>query len=202
LSRWPLLFNLPTPHLYVMENNKQLQEELTYALTDIYRKFISTLQKFDDKQINEIPFEGSWTPGRVADHIIKATGGIPDRDTTPADRPYNEKVAQMESVFLDFEAKYTSPSFVVPGSGPFEKKLLIASLHSLLERHLQKVNDTDLTALCLKFELPGVGTMTRYEWFRFIVAHMKRHQFQLENILTNHIIDTGIKSQPRHTAGA
>jgi hypothetical protein len=166
-----------------MENNKLLQEELNNALTNVYHDFISTLEKFGDDQINEVPFEGSWTPGQVADHMIKATGGIPDRHTETANRHYDEKVGKMESVFLNFEAKYKSPAFVVPANGPFEKKLLIASLNSILDRHLQKTSNTDLTALCLEFELPVIGKMTRYEWFKFIVAHMKRHQFQLENIL-------------------
>ena len=161
---------------------ESLQKEISGALSSAYRNFISTLERFDDEQINEVPFEGSWTPGQVTDHIIKATGGIPDKHTEPANRQYDEKVGEMEAVFLDFEAKYKSPSFVVPANGPFEKRVLIETLNSIVERHLQKANDSDLTALCLKFELPNVGTMTRYEWLRFIVAHVKRHQFQLENI--------------------
>jgi len=168
-----------------MENNKHLQEELDASLKGVYHDFISTLEKFTDEQINEVPFEGSWTPGQVAEHVIKATSGIPDKYTESPNRPYVEKVGKMEAVFLDFEAKFKSPDFVVPGNGPFNKEMLIKSLRSNLERHLQKTAETDLTALCLKFELPTIGTMTRYEWLRFIVAHTKRHLFQLENILNS-----------------
>ena len=167
-----------------MEKNK-LQQELHTSLTDVYHEYISMLEKFVDEQINKIPFEGSWTPGQVTDHIIKATGGIPDKYTEPANRPYDEKVAKMESVFLDFEVKFKSPEFVVPGNGPFDKQTLKETLRSTLQRHLDKIAGTDLTALCLKFELPGIGTMTRYEWFRFIIAHMIRHQRQLKNMLNS-----------------
>jgi hypothetical protein len=166
-----------------MENNKNLQEELSIALTNVYHNYISTLEKFGDQQINEVPFEGSWTPGKVTDHIIKATSGIPDKHTEPAARPYDEKVPLMESVFLDLTSKFKSPAFVVPGDGPFNKTELIEKLRSLLHKHLQKIANMDVTALCLGFELPTIGTMTRYEWFRFIVAHIKRHHFQLNNIL-------------------
>jgi hypothetical protein len=185
MSRLPLLSFTQHAHLYVMENNKQLQQELNTSLTNVYHEYISTLGKFTDAQINEIPFEGSWTPGQVTDHIIKATGGIPDKHTAPAKRPYDEKVGKMESVFLDFETKFKSPEFVVPGSGPFHKQVLIETLRSTLQRHVAKIDGTDLTELCLKFELPSIGTMTRYEWFRFIIAHMIRHHGQLKNILNS-----------------
>ena len=165
-----------------MENIKQLQDELINALTKVYHDFMATLEKFDEEQINEIPFEGSWTPGQVADHIIKATGGIPDRDTISAERPFNEKVGKMESVFLDFETKFKSPEFVIPGNGPFKKTELTRMFRTLLEKHKHKINNTDLKALCRGFELPTIGQMTRYEWFRFIIAHTTRHLYQLENI--------------------
>jgi hypothetical protein len=51
-----------------------------------------------------------------------------------------------------------------------------------LEKHKEKINHTDLTALCMGFELPKIGTMTRYEWFRFLAAHTTRHLYQLKNI--------------------
>ena len=165
-----------------MEN---IKPQLVNQLTNVYNDFLKTLDNFSDEQINEIPFEGSWTPGQVADHIIKATGGIPDKYTEPANRNYDEKVNKMESVFLDFDAKFKSPDFVVPGNGPFKKDELINSLKGILENHKQKVPDVDLTAVCLKFELPTIGTMTRYEWYRFIIAHTKRHLFQLNNILNS-----------------
>jgi hypothetical protein len=168
-----------------MENIQKLRQELSNSLTNIYHGYISTLEKFSDEKINEVPFAGSWTPGQVTDHIIKATSGIPDKYTEPANRPYNEKVEKIEAVFLDFEVKFKSPEFVVPGNGAFDKAALIETLRSTLQRHVEKVEDTDLTALCLKFELPLIGPMTRYEWFRFIIAHMIRHHRQLTNIFNS-----------------
>jgi hypothetical protein len=183
MSRLAPVFYQLYAQLYIMKNNKHLQQELSTSLANVYHDYIATLEKFSDEQINEIPFEGSWTPGQVTDHIIKATSGIPDKYTEPVARPYNEKIGVMESIFLDFKAKYKSPDFVVPGNGPFNKETLINMLRGILDKHLRKTAESDLTALCPKFELPNVGTMTRYEWLRFIVAHMKRHHFQLTNIL-------------------
>ena len=35
------------------------------------REFIEVLSSFTQDQINEIPFEGSWTAGKVGRHILK-----------------------------------------------------------------------------------------------------------------------------------
>ena|SRR5688572_364886 len=166
-----------------MKTAIEIKHELVDGLNAMYQEFTGTLEQFSDKQINQVPFEGSWTPGQVADHIIKATGGIPDQHTDVPNRVYNEKTGAIDSMFLDFTTKFKSPPFVVPGNGPFVKAELTGTLKGLAEKHKQKINETDLTMLCLKFELPLIGTMTRYEWYRFMLAHGKRHLFQLKNIL-------------------
>ncbi|MBL7696872.1 MAG: DinB family protein [Chitinophagaceae bacterium] len=163
-----------------MENTKT---DLVNLITKVGNEFIDAVDKFSDEEINMVPFPGSWTPAQVADHIIKATGDIPDRFTEKADRQYDQKVGEMENVFLDFNAKYKSPDFVQPAGGPFKKEELIKSLQAILEKHKSKIPQVDLSAVCLRFELPAIGTMTRYEWYRFFVAHTKRHLFQLNNML-------------------
>jgi len=166
-----------------MENNRELQEELISGINSVYDSFISVLGQFSDDEINIVPFEGSWTPGQVTTHIINATGGIPDKNTSSAIRSYDEKVKPIESIFMNFDKKLKSPDFVLPGDGPFVKSELIHQLQTLKARHIEKILNTDPTALCLDFEFPFIGTMTRYEWFKFIIAHSKRHLFQLNNIL-------------------
>src|SRR5215210_646066 len=111
-----------------MENKKELKDQLLVPLIKVYDDFIHSLNSFTEQQVNETPFEGSWTPGQVTDHIIKATGGIPDQNAVPADRGYNEKVAMIESVFLNFELRFKSPDFVFPGNGPFERNELVSTL--------------------------------------------------------------------------
>jgi hypothetical protein len=165
-----------------MENNKELQDELVNGLNPVYDSLVSVIEKFSDDQINTVPFEGSWTPGQVADHIIKATGGIPDKTTAPVERPFNEKVAPLEAAFLNFDQKMKSPDFVLPGNGPFVKSELVQQLQTLKAKHAYKILNKDLKALCLDIELPYIGTMTRFEWFKFLIVHSKRHLYQLNNI--------------------
>lgn len=162
-----------------MEN---IKTNLVEYIVKVGDEFIATVDKFSDEQINEVPFPGSWTPGQVADHIIRATGDIPDRYTEASNRPYDEKVKDIEAMFLNFETKFKSPDFVTPSNGPFKKEEIVKSLKALLEKHKTKIPGVDISALCLKFELPVIGTMTRYEWYSFIATHTKRHLFQLNNI--------------------
>jgi len=91
--------------VFIMENNKELKDELISCINSVYDSLINVLEQFSDTEINIIPFEGSWTPGQVATHIINSTGGIPDKNTSPAGRLYDGKVELMESVFMDFDKK-------------------------------------------------------------------------------------------------
>ncbi|MBE7179216.1 MAG: DinB family protein, partial [Mucilaginibacter polytrichastri] len=43
--------------------------------------------------------------------------------------------------------------------------------------------DMDLSMLCLGFDFPGLGFLTRYEWLYFNIYHTQRHIRQLRNIL-------------------
>lgn len=162
-----------------MENARRLQQDLSA----VYDEFIDLLNKFSDEDINTVPFKDSWTPGQVATHIIKATSGVPDKQTVPADRPPDQNVKDIENTFLDFNIKMKSPDFILPGDGPFEKAVLLQKFNKLKERHSKDILEKDLTRICVGFNLPDSGPLTRYEWYRFFVVHGKRHLHQLKNIL-------------------
>ena len=38
---------------------------------------LAVLDGFKPERLNKVPFEGSWTPGQVAEHITKAQAGTP-----------------------------------------------------------------------------------------------------------------------------
>src|SRR5688500_18384836 len=102
----------------IMEQ-QELRHETTAIIAAAFDGFITAFDRFTAEQINVVPFEGSWTPAQVAEHIIKATSGLPDNKTAPADRSADAKVAEIESVFLNFDIKMKSPEFVLPGNKEF-----------------------------------------------------------------------------------
>jgi hypothetical protein len=172
--------SVPLDSALVMQRDRA---ELSAEIEEAYSEFNETVARFSDQQLNTVPFEGSWTGGQVVDHVLKATGGIPDTNTRPVDREYNGLIAPVLAVFSDDSIKMKSPEFIVPGRGPFTASKLLDDLRPLKSRHLESIRQQDLHALCLDFELPKTGFLTRYEWFKFIACHVQRHLRQLKKIL-------------------
>jgi hypothetical protein len=157
-------------------------KNLVFEITESSDEFIHTLSRFNNEQLNTIPFAGSWTAGQVADHIRKATDGLPDANTKPPERDPELYVQTLQSLFLDFTVKYESPEFIVPDNGPFDIASQLKQLEQVKIKNANIAREKELDHLCLDFEMPGLGHLTRYEWLKFIVAHTKRHAYQLKNI--------------------
>lgn len=157
-------------------------ETLAEEIQQSAELFMATLLKFSNEQLNMVPFAGSWTAGQVADHIRKATDGLPDMNTRLADRDPELYVETLRSLFLDFTAKYESPDFILPDAGPFQRDALLSELARVKNANAEIALTRDLTHLCLDFEMPGLGYLTRYEWLNFMAAHIQRHAYQLKNI--------------------
>ncbi|WP_138475279.1 DinB family protein [Dyadobacter bucti] len=161
---------------------REILEELEQTTNDFSR----VLGSFTPAQINIIPFENSWTAGQVAEHILMSETGLPGvllEKTKPAERPKDEKVPEIEAVFLDFTTKLQAPEFIIPGNGPHDKNQLLMSFQKERSEILMITSAEDLTQLCTSFPFPEIGELTRWEWVSFVICHSKRHIFQLQNIL-------------------
>jgi hypothetical protein len=147
--------------------------------------FLKALSAFEPDQINIVPFDGSWTAGQVVEHILKSEGGVPETllgPTSPTSRTSDEKVAIINSIFLDFSTKLQAPSFIIPSEGPHDQKQLLTSFANKRAEIATIAGTEDLTLTCTSFNFPTLGQLTRLEWLSFIIAHSKRHTFQLRNI--------------------
>lgn len=164
-------------------------ESLAEEIRQSADEFIGTLSKFNNAQLNTVPFQGSWTAGQVADHIIKATDGIPDTHTKASDRDPEAYVETLRSLFLDFTLKFESPGFIIPDAGPFQTREMLAELVRIKNQNAAIAISSDLTSLCLDFEMPGLGYLTRYEWLKFYVVHTQRHTHQLKNIVEKILVE-------------
>jgi hypothetical protein len=169
------------PHLYqkkIMDvNSLNTQVEQTGGA------IVGELNLFSEQQLNTVPFEGSWTGGQVAEHLLMS-GGVVEvvfGRTAPTERAPDEKVPMLR-IFLDFSIKMQTPDFIVPSDGFHAKQPLIDKLGENWARIREAVGSLDLTETCLDFEMPSVGHLTRLEWISFHVFHTKRHLHQLKNI--------------------
>lgn len=144
--------------------------------------FIKSLSAFPEDKINVIPFSKSWTAGQVANHMIKATDGLPDQVTKPAERKPDQQVELIKSIFLDFSTKLPAPKFIIPDDGPFQKEELLFDLAKNRDNNINIISSKDMTQLCLALELSQMGFLTRYEWMKLMSFHMQRHTHQLNKI--------------------
>ena len=164
----------------IKEDKKQA---LLATIQDSFNKWLQTLAAFKDEQFNVIPFEGSWTPAQVADHILKATAGIPDQHTQLTARPFDEKAELLANIFLNFSTKMKSPNFVLPDDEPKDKQHMLAAFKQRQSQLRHQAETLDLSLTCLDFEFPTIGFLTRYEWLNFFVVHVQRHTWQLQKML-------------------
>lgn len=158
-----------------------LAEELSAVKAELTR----LVNAVDPKDTDRIPFEGSWTAGQLLEHIDKSIGPkILSGNTVLVDRPADEKVALIKSIFLDFSTKFEAPDFIVPTETVHDKDVLLDSLVSKYDELIHAAQTMNLQEECQDFEVPGMGKFTRHEWIAFYIAHTQRHLHQLTNINT------------------
>src|SRR5262245_12057854 len=137
------------------------KDQLREALTQAFDEFIATLSSLDEASINRVPFTGSWTPAQVAGHIILATDGVPDHTTKPGNRPHDASLPAIRPWWEDMNQKFKAPQPLQPDDKPHTKQELLSELHRVREKDLSLLAQQDLTQLCMDFELPTVGYLTR-----------------------------------------
>ena len=156
-----------------------------YISTQIHTVFdavIAALGTIPEDIVDEVPFEGSWTIGQVAEHIIICSRGIPDSKSQHTERAYNEKVAALRGMFSDRSQKSEADPAVYPKETSHNLPELIAQLTHNKTQLLQIAGGKNLTTLCLDMEFPFIGYLTRYEWLTFICVHTQWHLHQLTDI--------------------
>ena len=158
------------------------KDSLHQALTTAFDNFITAFDTFKEEDINIKPKPGSWTPAQVAMHIILATDGVPDGNTEPSGREADQLLPAIRPWWEDLNQKFESPEPLKPDDKLHTKADVLAELKRVREKDLNMVEREDLSLICLDFDLPTIGYLTRYEWLWFIEMHLRRHTYQLNNM--------------------
>jgi hypothetical protein len=141
--------------------------------------------RFDSPQINEVPFEGSWTAGQLAEHLVLSNSGFLEVINGPVaetDKPADLMVKEIRKDFLNFNVKYDSPKEIYPEDRTYNQPELLKSLKQIKQGISDAITGLDLTKTCTAYELPGYGFLTRLEAIYFVIYHTQRHVHQLTNI--------------------
>lgn len=159
-------------------NREKIREDIEV----VFERVVTVIGGINEKQLNEVPFEGSWTVGQVAEHIVICSRGIPDNEVKQADRPFDLNVDALTKIFQNMEEKSEADPAVSPHPPPHKKEDLSSQIRNNKEKLISIAKERDLTELSLGMEFPGMGYLTRYEWLSFICLHTQRHLNQINNI--------------------
>ncbi len=160
-------------------------KEIAKRVNDVLAELIEVLKGVTNEQYNTIPFEGSWTAGQLAQHMIMANSGFVESINGPVkdtERQADELDAQIAGIFLNFDVKLTTPDFIQPALVDYDKAEQIATLETVRSKAVEAIEKLDLTKTCTGFEIPVLGYLTRLESAYFIIYHTTRHVRQLKNI--------------------
>tara|TARA_R110002020_G_scaffold114593_4_gene263660 strand:- start:55028 stop:55540 length:513 start_codon:yes stop_codon:yes gene_type:complete len=160
-------------------------QELLYKFDTVTQELCRLLQPLDEAELNRAPFKDSWTAGQVGDHLYRSyeVSAILNGNVEPTQRPADQKLREVENLFLDFTVKMESPREILPSKSPIDKDSLLSSLQRRIAEQRDVILHKDLSMTCLDYAIPGYGPFTRWEWIGFNIVHTQRHLHQLGNVI-------------------
>jgi hypothetical protein len=181
----------------MIKNSNYLNKDIITEFEGAMSGLESSIEKFEEDCFNVIPFEGSWSAAQTSDHLLKSNSGIVktvNGSTIETERDYDKNEEALRSIFLNFEARYDSPGFILPSNEVIEKQNMLDDTRKTGNELRNILLEEDLTRTCTDFPFPGIGEMTRYEWIYMAICHTKRHTHQLNNIFKI-LNDTAFKDE-------
>ena len=157
---------------------------LATSFENTAKDLLETISSFNEKEFNEIPFEGSWSAAQVADHVRKSLKGTINAlqgEVKRSEREPDEHVEKLRSLFLNFDIKMQSPEFILPSEQPLQKDTVYQNLKEITGAISKAINSLDLS-FASTIPFPKSGELTRHEWVSFATFHTQRHIRQMKNI--------------------
>ncbi len=158
-------------------------EKLFASLDETWNTFFNLVSSVNEALINVVPFKDSWTVAQLATHVKKSNNAIIQglqMDGKPCERNPTQREEELKKTFLDFDAHYQSPDFIVPNNKEYKKAAVVEQLENSIEKLKHLRSNTNLVAI---INLPIFGEITKLEILYFVLYHTQRHIRQLKNIL-------------------
>ena len=170
-------------NLKTSQAGKADHEKLFKEVDQITTELLSVVSASNEEELNKSPYIESWTAAQVVDHVRKSNNGIAQAlqmQGRRGERKADERVGELKEVFLDFETKFKSPEFILPGQKSYDRQVLIERLERSIERIKQERVKADLSEI---IDLVPLGTISKMELLHFVIYHTTRHIRQIKNIL-------------------
>jgi hypothetical protein len=156
--------------------------ELLASLDQTASEILGVISFIDEKEINTIASEDSWTIGQVADHLVKSNHSIAQALDIHSLKYRNHadlRKKELESQFLNFSVKFKSPGFILPDKSYYNKEKLIKDLSDSFKNLYDKSNHAYLSEMITH---RAFGDITKLELIYFVWYHSQRHLRQIKNI--------------------
>lgn len=167
------------------KNKHTMPQQIINELETALDETVNLLSSFSEKELNTVPFKGSWTAAQVGRHLFKSEDGIDKlfaAPTKPVNRPPDANAGELKKTFLDFNTKMKSPDFIVPEDIAFDKDELVESLANAKEKVLESVKENNLAYSAELPEDHPLAGSTKLEIVHFITYHTIRHNHQIKKI--------------------
>lgn len=163
--------------------SKEVLNEYNAATMELLR----LLSSLTEKELNKKVKGKGWTAAQVGEHLNKSyeLSDVLNGEVKDIQRSPYEKLSEIQRLFLNFDIKMNSPKEIVPTEEFINKEILLTELKSKIQWMNDFSKKTDLSKLCLDFEIPEYGLFTRIEWIGFNTAHTQRHIYQIKRIIRN-----------------
>lgn len=160
---------------------KEIISQLETALSDT----LHLLTAFNEKEMNTVPFEGSWTAAQVFRHLFKSEDGMDQllyAPSEPIERQPDKNAGWLKEMFLNFETKMQSPDFILPEDKNYNKEELSGPLKETADKMLEAAKKVNLNEVAPLPEGHPFKGNTKLEMVHFITYHTMRHNHQLRKI--------------------
>ena len=160
----------------------EIISQLENALADT----VALLSSFNEKDLNAVPFEGSWTAAQVGRHLFKSENGIDQllyAPAQPAGRQPDERAEGLRAILMDFGTKLKCPDFLLPEDTHYDKEALLESLQGAKEKLLDAARKADLSFIAPLPESHPLNGNTKLEMVHFMAYHTVRHNNQIKSIM-------------------
>jgi len=160
------------------------KEDVLVSLEKTTSELVQLLDRFDQQNINRIPFEDSWTAAQLADHVTRSNLSITKAlllNGIAVNRDKGARIKELREIFLDFKTKLKAPEFIVPTKNSYERTSVLSYLKQSVEKLLEVSKRTDMSAM---INHPAFGDITKFEILHFVLYHTQLHINQLEKIFT------------------
>lgn len=162
-----------------------MSQEIFIQLETALNDTLNLLSTFNEKEMNTVPYQDSWTAAQVCRHLFKAEEGMDQLFYAPgklAERQPDQRAGQFKEIFLNFDTKMKSPDFILPETKEYKKEELTEPLKEANKKLLEAARNVNLSEeASLPDEHPLQGS-TKLELIYFITYHTMRHNHQLRKI--------------------